>query len=73
VDTLVALILGKFVIVSVLSLAAGALAGAGGAGGGGFTAVLGGAALLMLSAFAPWALFRLIPFLEAGAVAISKG
>ena len=73
VDTLVALILGKFVIVSVLSLAAGALAGAGGAGGGGFTAVLGGAALLMLSAFAPWALFRLIPFLEAGAVGHLEG
>ncbi|MGH3577589.1 MAG: PDZ domain-containing protein, partial [Mycobacterium sp.] len=59
VDTLVALILGKFVIVSVLSLAAGALAGgtgstptgAGGAdrsgGGGGFGAVLAGAALLL--------------------------
>jgi hypothetical protein len=88
VDTLVALILGKFVIVSVLSLAAGALAGgtgtapvggsastAGSAGptgsassGGGFAAVLGGAALLLFAAFAPWALFRLLPFLEAGAV-----
>ena len=83
VDTLVALILGKFVIVSVLSLAVGALAGGTGSspsgaatavvptaasGGGGFTAVLGGAALLMLSAFAPWALFRLLPFIEAGAV-----
>ncbi len=35
VDTLVALVLGKFVIVSVLSLAAGALAGGSAAGGGG--------------------------------------
>ena len=89
VDTLVALVLGKFVIVSVLSLAAGALAGgtgsgsaggsgspggeagspgAGHSGGGGFAAVLGGAALLLFAAFAPWALFRLLPFLEAGAV-----
>jgi hypothetical protein len=82
VDTLVALILGKFVIVSVLSLAVGALAGgtgstpggastAGGSGGGssgGFGAVLGGAALLLLAGFAPWALFRLLPFAEAGAV-----
>ncbi len=34
----------------------------------GFSAVLGGAALLILSAFAPWALFRLLPFVEAGAV-----
>jgi len=73
VDTLVALILGKFVIVSVLSLAAGALAGAGGAGGGGFTAVLAGAALLMLAALSPWALFRLLPFLEAGAVGHLEG
>ena len=86
VDTLVALILGKFVIVSVLSLAAGALAGGtgstasgaggptdGSGGGGGFGAVLAGAALLLLSAFAPWALFRLLPFLEAGAVGHLEG
>jgi hypothetical protein len=81
VDTLVALVLAKFVIVSVLSLAAGALAGASGsspagsAGGshGGFTDVLGGAALLMLAAFAPWALFRLLPFLESGAVGHLEG
>ena len=75
VDTLVALILGKFVIVSVLSLAVGALAGGTGStpsgaaagSGGGFTAVLGGSALLLLAAFAPWAVFRLLPFVEAGA------
>jgi len=84
VDTLVALILGKFVIVSVLSLAAGALAGGTGStpsgsaastagGGGGFSAVLAGAALLLLSAFAPWALFRLLPFVEAGAVGHLEG
>jgi hypothetical protein len=83
VDTLAALILGKFVIVSVLSLAAGALAGGTGStpsgatansgGGGGFTAVLGGAALLLLSAFSPWALFRLLPFVEAGAVGHLEG
>ncbi len=70
VDTLVALVLGKFVIVAVLSLAAGALSGGnqGGSTGGGFAAVLAGAALLLFAAFAPWALFRLLPFLEAGAV-----
>ncbi len=88
VDTLVALILGKFVIVSVLSLGAGALAGGTGSGpsaagagaagsapggGGGFGAVLGGAALLLLSALAPWALFRLLPFLEAGAIGHLEG
>ncbi len=82
VDTLVALVLGKFVIVSVLSLSAGALAGGTGsapsgagagagpgtATGGGFGAVLGGAALLLLAALSPWALFRLLPFVETGAV-----
>lgn len=82
VDTLVALVLGKFVIVSVLSLAAGALAGgtgltpagAGSTGSsGGFSAVLGGAALLLLAAFSPWALFRLLPFIEAGAVGHLEG
>ena len=73
VDTLVALVLGKFVIVSVLSLAAGALAGSGGPGAGGFTAVLGGAALLILAALSPWAVFRLLPFLEAGAVGHLEG
>ncbi len=80
VDTLVALILSKFVIVAVLSLAAGALAaGTGSAptgassGGGGFASVLGGAALLLLAAFAPWALFRLLPFVESGAVGHLEG
>jgi len=72
VDTLAALVLGKFVIVAVLSLGAGALmAGTGGTGG--FTDVLAGAALLALAAFAPWALFRLLPFLEAGAVGHLEG
>jgi hypothetical protein len=81
VDTLVALVLTKFVIVAVLSLAAGALAagtgstpaGASGNQGGGFTDVLGGAALLLFSAAAPWALFRLLPFVEAGAVGHLEG
>jgi hypothetical protein len=86
VDTLVALVLGKFVIVAVLSLAAGALAGGTGSaptgtnggvgasgGGGGFGAVLGGAALLLLAALSPWALFRLLPFVEAGAVGHLEG
>ena len=75
VDTLAALVLSKLVIVAVLSLAAGALAGGTGSAptgaataGGGFASVLGGAALLLLAAFAPWSLFRLLPFLEAGAV-----
>ncbi len=78
VDTLAALVLGKLVIVSVLSLAVGALAAGtgaqpGGSAGHGFADVLGGAALLALAAAAPWALFRLLPMLEAGAVGHLEG
>lgn len=80
VDTLVALVLSKLVIVAVLSLAAGALAGGTGStpsgaegAGGGFASVLGGAALLLLAAAAPWSLFRLLPFIEAGAVGHLEG
>ena len=79
-DTLAALVLSKFVIVAVLSLAVGALAGGTGstpsgepASGGGFASVLGGAALLLLAGLAPWSLFRLLPFLEAGAVGHLEG
>jgi hypothetical protein len=75
VDTLVGLVLSKFVIVTVLSLAVGALAGGtnGQGSGGGFSAVLGGAALLFLAAAAPWALFRLLPFAEAAAIGHLEG
>jgi hypothetical protein len=79
-DTLAALVLSKLVIVAVLSLAVGALAGGTGstpsgasASGGGFASVLGGAALLLLAGLAPWSLFRLLPFLESGAVGHLEG
>jgi len=65
VDTLAALILSKFVIVAVLALAAGALASGSGTG---FAPVLGGGALLLLAAFTPFTLLRLVPAVEAGAV-----
>jgi hypothetical protein len=64
VDTLVALILAKFVIVAVLSLAVGALGSGTAAGFGG---VLAGGALLLLAACTPFTLLRLIPAVEAGA------
>jgi hypothetical protein len=71
VETLAALILSKFVIVATLSLAAGAVssgtAGAGGHGSG-FSAVLAGGALLVIAVFTPFAILRLIPAVEAGAV-----
>jgi hypothetical protein len=61
VELLVALILSKFAIVAVLSLAGAALGqrGAGGIGG-----MLTGMVLVALGAFAPWALLRLLPLAE---------
>ena len=72
-DTLVALVLSKFVVAAVLSLAA--CAGAGGLGvsssgnGGQFASVVTGIALLLIAILAPFTLLRLVPAVEAGAVA----
>ena len=71
VETLAALILSKFVIVATLSLAAGAVSsGTAGTGahGAGFSAVLAGGALLVMATFVPFAILRMIPAVEAGAV-----
>jgi len=65
VDTLVALVLSKFVIVAVLSLAVGAL---GSGTQNGFAAVLTGGALLLLASFSPFTLLRIIPAMEQGAI-----
>jgi hypothetical protein len=59
-EVLVALILAKFAIVAVLALGAEALDH----GGGGITAALSGLVLVLLGAFAPWALLRLLPLTE---------
>jgi type IV secretion system protein TrbL len=67
-ETLVALILSKFVIVAVLSLAVGAVSS-----GGDFSTVLAGGALLLLAAFTPFTLLRLIPLAEVGAVVQLEG
>jgi hypothetical protein len=71
VETLAALILSKFVIVATLSLAAGAVSsGTAGTGthGSGFSSVLAGGALLVMATFVPFAILRMIPAVEAGAV-----
>jgi len=65
-ELLIALIFAKFVIVAILSLAAGALA----AGGEGYPGVLSGAALLLVAAFAPFLLLRVIGVFE---VAVAAG
>ncbi len=61
IELLVALILAKFAIVSVLSLGGAAL---GHRGGSGIVGALAGAVLVLLGAFAPWALLRLLPVTE---------
>jgi hypothetical protein len=63
VELLTSLILAKFVIVSVLSLAGAAL------GNGGVSPMLTAMTLVMLSTLAPWALMRLLPFTEVAAAA----
>lgn len=70
-ETLAALILSKFVIVAVMSLAVGAMSGEGGPSG--FTGVLAGAALLILATLSPYALLKIIPAVEAGAVSHLEG
>lgn len=69
VELLSALILSKFVIVAVLGLGAGAL----GQAGAGLHDVLTGAVFLLLAAFAPFALLRLVPVVEAAAIGHLEG
>jgi hypothetical protein len=63
VEVLVALLLSKFVIVVVIDLAAGMITAGDGVG-----TVMQGATLLLLAAFAPFALLRLVPIVEAGVI-----
>ena len=70
VETLVALILSKFVIVAVTSLATAALADP---GGGGFGSVMGAAALMLMAAFSPMALLKLMPLAEGAAMSHLEG
>ena len=68
VETLAALVLSKFVVVAVLSLAVGAVRS-----GAGFSTVLAGGALLLLAAFTPFTLLRLVPLVEVGAALQLEG
>jgi hypothetical protein len=67
VELLAALVFSKFVIAAVLSIGATALQS------GGTDAKLQGGAMLLLAAFAPFALLRLVPIVEAAAVAHLEG
>jgi hypothetical protein len=70
VELLVALILSKFAIVAVLSLGGAAISS-----GQSLTGLMAGAVLIVLAAFSPWALMRLIPLSElaAGAAGPLRG
>jgi hypothetical protein len=75
VETLVVLILSKFVVVAIVSLAASAVSASlqSAPGGDGFPALIAGLSLLLLAAFAPYALLRLVPIVEAGMVGHLEG
>lgn len=70
IEILVALIISKFVIVAVMSLATAALANP---GGGGFGTVMGGAALMLMAAISPFAILKLMPMVEGAAIDHLRG
>jgi hypothetical protein len=69
VELLVALILSKFAIVAVLSLGGAAMDQA---FGHSLTAPLVGLVLVMMGAFAPWVLLRLVPLAEMASAAVGS-
>jgi hypothetical protein len=75
VELLVAVILAKFVIVSIISLASAAITNTTlvqGGGGNEFERMIAGAALLVLAAWSPFALLRLIPMMEVAASSVAS-
>jgi len=68
IELLVALILSKFAIVAVLGLGGAALSRSTDS----LTGSLGGVVLLLMGAFAPWALLRLIPLAELASAAVGS-
>ena len=65
VELLFAIVFSKFAIVAIMALAAAGLLSGGSSTG--FTGVLAGAALMLLAAFSPLALLRLLPMVEGAA------
>jgi hypothetical protein len=72
IELLVAIILAKFVIVAILSLASAALTNTSLVQGDGntFERMIAGSALLVLAAWSPFALLRLIPMMEVAAAGV---
>jgi hypothetical protein len=74
VELLIAIILAKFVIVAILALATAAIANTGVVEGDGntFERMLAGSALLVLAAWSPFALLRMIPMMEVAAANVAS-
>lgn len=72
VELLIAVILAKFVIVAIIGLASAAITNAGATADDGqvFERMIAGAALLVLAAWSPFALLRLIPMMEIAAASV---
>ncbi len=72
VEVLIAIVLAKFVVVSILSLASAALTNTSLVQGDGdtFERMIAGSALLVLAAWSPFALLRLIPMMEGAAAGV---
>jgi hypothetical protein len=72
VELLIAIVLAKFVIVAILSLASAALTNTSLVQGDGntFERMIAGSALLILAAWSPFALLRLIPMMEVAAASV---
>lgn len=70
VELLFAIVFAKFAIVAIMALAAAGLLSAG--TGQGFQGVLAGTALMVLAAFSPLALLRLVPIVEGAAHASGR-
>jgi len=63
-EMLTVLILSKFVVVAIITMAVSAVAA--GFGGGDLSGLLAGAALLLLASAAPFTLLKMVPIVEAG-------
>lgn len=71
VELLIAIILAKFVIISILTLATAAIANTGAESDSTtFEQMLAGSAILVLAAWSPFALLRMIPMMELAAASV---
>jgi hypothetical protein len=71
-EWLSAIILAKFTIAASFAIA-GSMIAHGRPGNGGLSALLGGCAVLLIAAFSPVVLLRLIPFAEQAAASLHRG